>query len=90
MKITPTPPSPVEGEGIMPLHHDVSTVREGAFSYKPPCPGRAQRRMKMLHVIPDSVVNPGRHSGEGLNKDWIASPGSGSGTGYPSWLSIFI
>jgi len=28
MKITPTPPSPVKGEGIMPLHPDVSTVKE--------------------------------------------------------------
>jgi len=39
MKITPTPPSPVEGEGIMTLHPDVSTVkgeeeREVPFSYK--------------------------------------------------------
>jgi len=52
MKITPTPPSPFEGEGIMPPHPDVSTVkgegyREGTFSYKTPCPDRAQRRMKI-------------------------------------------
>ena len=39
MKITPTPPSPVEGEGIMPAYPDASKVkgegqREGTFSYK--------------------------------------------------------
>ena len=27
MKITPTPPSPVEGEGIMPRHPGVSTLK---------------------------------------------------------------
>jgi len=27
MKITPTPPSPVEGEGIIPPLPDVSTVK---------------------------------------------------------------
>jgi len=32
MKITPTPPSPVEEEGILPAHPDVSTVkRRGIF-----------------------------------------------------------
>jgi len=32
MKITPTPPSPVKGEGILPAHPDVSTVkRRGIF-----------------------------------------------------------
>jgi len=27
MKITPTPPSPVKGEGIMPVFPDVSAVK---------------------------------------------------------------
>ena len=27
--------------------------------------------MKMPHVIADSIRNPGRHSGESRNKDWI-------------------
>jgi len=31
MKITPTHPSHVEGEGIMPLHPDVSTVKGRGF-----------------------------------------------------------
>jgi len=40
MKITPTPPSPVEGEGIIPAHPAVSMVKgegymEGAFSINP-------------------------------------------------------
>ncbi|NCO60391.1 hypothetical protein GW871_08105 [bacterium] len=29
--------------------------------------------MKMPDVIPDLIQNPGRHSGEGRNKDWIAA-----------------
>jgi len=54
MKITPTPPSPVKGE----------ERSEGAFSYKPPYPDGAQRKMKMPHVFPGLIRNPG------IN-DWI-------------------
>jgi len=35
----------------------------------------------MPHVIPDPIRNPGRHSGEGRNKQRIAALGSRSGTG---------
>ncbi len=49
----------------------------------------AQRSMKMPHVIPDSIRNPGRHSGEGRNKDWIAAPGSRSGTGCAAMTIYF-
>jgi len=42
----------------------------------------AQQSTKMPHFIPDSIRNPGRHSDEGRNKDWIAAPGSRFGRGY--------
>jgi len=45
--------------------------------------------MRMPHVIADSIRNPGRHSGEGRDKDWIAAPGSRSGTGYAAMTVYF-
>jgi len=44
----------------------------------------------MPHVIPDSIRNPGCHSGVERNpsaKDRIAAPGSGSGTGHAAITS---
>ena len=38
--------------------------------------------MKMPHVIPDLIRNPG------IN-DWIPAPGSGSGTGYAGITMYF-
>jgi len=52
MKITPTPPSPVEGDGIMPPHPDVSTVkRNGYFHIKNSSPERGTTSDEMPHVI---------------------------------------
>jgi len=34
MKITPTPPSPVKGEGIMPVFPDVSKVGDVVYFYR--------------------------------------------------------
>ena len=33
----------------------------------------AKRKMKMPHVITDSILNPGRQCGEGRNKNRIAA-----------------
>jgi len=52
MKITPTPPSLVEGEGIMMPHPDVSTVkRNGYFHIKNSSPERGTTSDEMPHVI---------------------------------------
>ncbi|PIP47621.1 MAG: hypothetical protein COX16_03570 [Deltaproteobacteria bacterium CG23_combo_of_CG06-09_8_20_14_all_51_20] len=65
MNITPTPPSPVEGEGIMPPHPDTSPVEEEEIMHHiptlPPSRGRGKGK-EHFHIKGHAAVT-GLHTG---------------------------